>query len=48
VAALIVTFIFTGLPLGLAATLMVVGLVVGRIGPWWQREPATSLAASGA
>ncbi len=46
--ALIITFIFTGLPLGLAATLIVAGLVVRRIGPWWQREPVPSLAASGA
>ena len=46
--ALIITFIFTGLPLGLAATLIVAGLVVRRIGPWWQREPVSSLAALGA
>ena len=46
--ALIITFIFTGLPLGLAATLIVAGLVVRRIGPWWQREAVPSLVASGA
>jgi hypothetical protein len=47
-AALIVIFIFTGLPLGLGATLLVAGLVIGRAGPWWRREPAPSLVASAA
>jgi Glycosyltransferase family 87 len=48
VGALIVTFTFTGIPLGLGATLIVTGLVVHRAAPWLRRQPAPSLAASGA
>jgi glycosyl transferase family 87 len=43
-AALIITFIFTGIPAGLGATLIVAGLVLGRAGPWWRREPAPIVA----
>ena len=43
-AALVITFIFTGAPLGLGATLIVGGLVLRRAGPWWRREPAPALA----
>jgi arabinofuranan 3-O-arabinosyltransferase len=46
--ALIVTYIFTGAPVGLGATLIVAGLILRRAGPWWRREPAPSLAAAGA
>jgi len=42
--ALILTFIFAGLPVGLGATLIVGGLVLCRAGLWWQREPAPSAA----
>ena len=42
--ALILTFIFAGLPVGLGATLIVGGLVLCRAGLWWQREPAPSTA----
>ncbi|WP_291866820.1 glycosyltransferase family 87 protein [Bradyrhizobium sp.] len=46
--ALVVTFVFTGLPVGLGATLIVAGLVLQRAGPWWRREPAPSpMAAAG-
>jgi glycosyl transferase family 87 len=41
--ALIVTFDFSGQPLGLGATLIVGGLVLSRAGPWWRREPSVSL-----
>ena len=43
--ALIVSFVFTGFPVGLGATLIVAGLVLRRAGPWWRREPAPSLMA---
>jgi hypothetical protein len=47
--ALIVSFVFTGVPVGLGATLIVAGLVLRRAGLWWRREPAPSLmAAAGA
>jgi arabinofuranan 3-O-arabinosyltransferase len=47
--ALIVSFVFTGIPVGLGATLIVAALVLRRAGPWWRREPAPSLmAAAGA
>ena len=40
--ALFVIFTFTGIPTGLAATLIVAGLVLRRAGPWWRRRPAVS------
>jgi len=46
--ALIVSFIFTGFPVGLGATLIVAGLVLRRAGPWWRREPSQALAEAGA
>jgi arabinofuranan 3-O-arabinosyltransferase len=46
--ALILTYIFTGAPVGLGATLVVAGVILHRAGPWWRREPAPSLAAAGA
>jgi arabinofuranan 3-O-arabinosyltransferase len=45
--ALIVTFIFTGSPGGLGATVIVAGLVLRRAGPWWRREPSQLLAPAG-
>ena len=38
--AMIVSFIFLGEPVGLGATLIVAGLILGRAGPWWRRESA--------
>jgi hypothetical protein len=47
--ALIVSFMFLGEPVGLGATLIVAGLILGRAGPWWRHAPARSLmAAAGA
>ena len=46
--ALIVSFIFTGFPVGLGATLIVASLVLRRAGSWWRREPARVLAPAGA
>jgi hypothetical protein len=42
--ALIMTFIFAGIPAGLGATLIIGGLVLRRAGPWWRREPTPSTA----
>lgn len=44
--ALIVSFILSGAPVGLGATLIVAVLVLRRAGPWWRREPAPSLMAA--
>ncbi|MEH2531597.1 arabinofuranan 3-O-arabinosyltransferase [Bradyrhizobium sp. AZCC 1588] len=44
--ALIVCYMFTGIPTGLGATLIVGGLVLRRAGPWWRRETAPALAAA--
>jgi Glycosyltransferase family 87 len=41
--ALIVSFIFLGVPVGLGATLIVTALVLRRAGPWWRRQEAPSL-----
>ncbi|WOH51698.1 glycosyltransferase family 87 protein [Bradyrhizobium sp. sBnM-33] len=48
VIALIGCYMFTGIPTGLGATLIVGGLVLRRAGPWWRRETAPALAAAGA
>ena len=45
---LIITFIFTGYPLGLGATLIVAGLVLRRAGSWWRREPSRVLIPASA
>lgn len=42
--ALILTFIFASIPVGLGATLIVGGLVLRRAGPWRRRGPAPSTA----
>lgn len=44
--ALIVSFIFLGMPVGLGATLIVTALVLRRAGPWWRREEAPSLMSA--
>jgi hypothetical protein len=46
--ALFLTFTFTGQPVGFAINLIVAGLILRRAGPWWRREPATSLMPAGA
>jgi arabinofuranan 3-O-arabinosyltransferase len=43
---LIVSFAFFGQPVGLAATLIVGGLVLRRAGPWWRRNPSPSVMAA--
>ena len=45
---LILCYMFTGTPTGLGATLIVSGLIMGRVGSWWRREPAPALVAAGA
>jgi hypothetical protein len=42
--ALIISFSVTGLPVGLAATLIVASLLLRRAGPWWRREPSHAFA----
>jgi arabinofuranan 3-O-arabinosyltransferase len=46
--ALIITYIFTGIPAGLGATLIVAGLVLRRAAPLWRREPSQVVATAGA
>lgn len=48
VVALILSFIVSGVPVGLAANLIVAALVLRRAGRWWRREPAAVLAPVGA
>jgi hypothetical protein len=45
---LLLCYMFTGSPTGLGATLIVSGLILGRAGVWWRREPAPALVAAGA
>jgi hypothetical protein len=44
--ALIASFTFLGLPVGLGATLIVASLILRRAGPWWRRGQAPSLMAA--
>ncbi|MEH2611460.1 glycosyltransferase family 87 protein [Bradyrhizobium sp. AZCC 1693] len=48
VVALIGCYIFTGIPTGLGATLVLSTLILRRAGSWWQHEPAPKLVAAGA
>jgi arabinofuranan 3-O-arabinosyltransferase len=48
VVALIGCYMFTGIPTGLGATLVVAALILRRAGSWWQQEPAPKLVAAGA
>jgi arabinofuranan 3-O-arabinosyltransferase len=48
VVALIGCYMFTGIPTGLGATLVVSALILRRAGSWWQREPVPKLVAAGA
>jgi arabinofuranan 3-O-arabinosyltransferase len=41
--ALFFVFTFTGTPVGLSMTVIVGSLILRRAGPWWRREPASSL-----
>jgi arabinofuranan 3-O-arabinosyltransferase len=47
VVALILSFIVSGAPVGLAAELIVAALVLRRAGHWWRREPAAVPAPAG-
>jgi hypothetical protein len=44
--ALIFIFTFSGLPVGLGATLIVATLILRRAGPWWRREKVAPLMAA--
>ena len=46
--ALIVCFTFSGVPLGLAAILIVAGLVMRRAGPWRAEPVPFAMAATSA
>ena len=48
VAALGVCYMFTGIPTGLGATLVVSTLILRRAGSWWRHEPAPKLVPAGA
>jgi len=48
VVALIACYMFTGIPTGLAAMLIVATLVLRRAGSWWRHEPAPNAVAAGA
>jgi hypothetical protein len=48
VVALIGCYMFTGIPTGLGATLVVSMLILRRAGSWWRHEPAPRLVAAGA
>jgi arabinofuranan 3-O-arabinosyltransferase len=41
---LILVFLFTGLPVGLGATLIVGALVLRRAGPWWRAQRVARIA----
>jgi arabinofuranan 3-O-arabinosyltransferase len=47
-AALVFGFILTGIPLGLAATLIVGSLILRRAGRWWRRAEPVAIAAPAA
>jgi len=46
VVALIGCYMFTGIPTGLGATLVVSTLILRRAGSWWRHEPAPKLVAA--
>ena len=47
VVALIGCYMFTGIPTGLGATLVVAALILRRAGSWWRHEPVPKLVAAG-
>lgn len=48
VVALIGCYMFTGIPTGFGATLLVGAMILCRAGSWWRHEPAPKLVAAGA
>ncbi|WFU16121.1 glycosyltransferase family 87 protein [Bradyrhizobium sp. CB3481] len=48
VVALITCYMFTGIPTGFGATLLVGALILRRAGSWWRHEPAPRAVAVGA
>jgi arabinofuranan 3-O-arabinosyltransferase len=48
VVALIGCYMFTGIPTGFGATLVVSTLVLRRAGSWWRHDPVPKLVAAGA
>jgi hypothetical protein len=48
VVALIGCYMFTGIPTGFGATLLVGALILRRAGSWWRPEPAPKAVAAGA
>jgi Glycosyltransferase family 87 len=48
VVALIGCYMFTGIPTGFGATLVVSTLILRRAGSWWRHEPAPRLVPAGA
>jgi hypothetical protein len=46
-ALVLIAVYFTGTPTGPGATLIVSGLILGRAGSWWRREPAPAVVAAG-
>jgi len=48
VFALVLSFMFVGIPVGPAANLVVAALILRRAGRWWRREPVATLAPAGA
>jgi hypothetical protein len=43
---LFLVFTFSGIPTGLAATLIIAALVLRRAGPWWRRQPTLPTVAA--
>jgi len=48
VVALIGCYMFTGIPTGFGATLLIGALILRRAGSWWRHEPAPKAVAAGA
>lgn len=48
VVALIGCYMFSGIPTGFGATLLVGAMILRRAGSWWRHEPAPKLVAAGA
>jgi arabinofuranan 3-O-arabinosyltransferase len=46
-ALVLIACYLTDTPTGLGATLIVSGLILGRAGSWWRREPAPTVVAAG-
>jgi Glycosyltransferase family 87 len=48
VFALVLSFMFVAIPLGLAANLIIAALILRRAGRFWRRQPVLALAPAGA